>query len=178
FFAELSRHFVVALLAFIWMYVVPLPGIIIYDAGFARYSMTLASLLKLILIMVGILAGSGLAFRVINKVTGMITNFKATQLIKDIEEFEPTLEAANDYDHIGKLRALIADIAIYIDQGSYSYADRWIKDARKLLNSLKKTSTKSTTSTTHLAVEPTVILTLVSTVGTSIIAVVLLSLAG
>ena len=59
-FSTLMRHFVIAMFVLLWFYLVPIPGLLIFEAGLTRVTIPLGSLIAGVTFIIGSIVASGI----------------------------------------------------------------------------------------------------------------------
>lgn len=141
FVSEFNRAFVLALFVLIWFLIVPVPGLFIFTAGRYRISVELWAIVTFVAWSVGVvLAGFWLGRLVqwreqrgLGKRRGLETRVRETYQV-----FQDRLTRGENVaaDQCSALYALFTEMKLYIDQRSYAYAWRSLRQAEQLLRRL------------------------------------------
>ena len=137
FVSELSRSFVLALFVLLWFFVVPIPGLLVFQAADYRASMTLRTL---ILILSGTAAFALLAAwlgRLLERWVcrpwpghGLLARIERSHGAFQSLTQTPGLLSASE---ASSLYALFTDVQTYVDQHSYAYARRSLRLIDRIL---------------------------------------------
>jgi hypothetical protein len=139
FVSEWKRSFVLGLFTFMWFFVVPLPGLLVFKAlGGYRIWMSPGSLRNLALIACGVVFGSGVASLLLERWENL--GFTGSGLLasakRHYESFQSLAAEAGRLNpvQISHFYAMFTDTQTFLDQRSYAYAWRTL---RRLENALK-----------------------------------------
>jgi hypothetical protein len=131
FFSELRRSFVLGLFTFIWFFVVPMPGLLVFTVGGYRILMSLTRVLVLATAVVGgVLAAGSISLALEwwekyrakgNGLVGCIeTQYRAFQALASQQGKLTPVQSSHFY-------AMFTDVQTYFDQRSYAYAKRMLR---------------------------------------------------
>jgi hypothetical protein len=128
FISELSRSFVLGLFTFIWFFVVPMPGLLVFTApGGYRISISLAGVLTLTAGVLGGVLAAGCLSLLLERwekyrlgdgglVAAIEAQYRAFQSAAAAGRLSPWQTSL--------VQALFTDVQVYFDQRSYAYAKR------------------------------------------------------
>ncbi|MGA2864839.1 MAG: hypothetical protein ABSF95_10165 [Verrucomicrobiota bacterium] len=129
FICECSRSFVLGLFTFVWFFVVPMPGLLVFTApGGYRIWTLLSSVLLFAATALGVVFGAGILSLLLewwekNRLTGqgLVASIEAQYRSFQSLAAQPGKLAPVDTAH---LYAMFTDVQTYFDQRSYAYARR------------------------------------------------------
>jgi len=124
FVSEFARSFVLALFTFLWFFIVPIPGLLVFAApGGYRLSMPLATVIYGLLGAVGI----ALVWLGVSQMLEWLGGWRlASRIRRQHLQFQRSLRQPGRLTptEISSLYALFTDVQTYFDQRSYAYASR------------------------------------------------------
>ena len=141
FVSELSRSFVLGLFTFVWFFIVPIPGLLVFTApGGNRIMMPLARVLELAGGLAGVaLLGYGASLLLEHRARhgfagrGLWGRIEAQHRRFQLLAREPgRLTAAQ----LASLYALFTDVQTYVDQRGYAYARKTLDSIEQALNAV------------------------------------------
>jgi len=137
--SEFSRSLVLSLLVFLWLFVVPVPGLFVFTAGDYRVSLGLGNVVGLIAKIIGLaLLGSWIGGW-IQKVDASGTGKLAlrNRFVRAFAELRERLRSstAPSGPELASTLALFTDLQTYMDQRSYAYARKVLADVESKLRS-------------------------------------------
>jgi hypothetical protein len=138
FVSEWKRSFVLGLFTFMWFFIVPMPGLLVFKAlGGYRIWMSPGSLRNLALIACGVVFGSGVASLLLERwenlgLTGSGLLASAKRLY---ESFQSLANQAGRLSpvQISYFYAMFTDIQTFLDQRSYAFAWRTLRRLEQAL---------------------------------------------
>jgi hypothetical protein len=129
FISEWNRSFVLGLFTFLWFFVVPLPGLLVFTApGGYRVSMSLAGILDLAVTAVGVVLASGVVSLLLEQreLFGLRGDGLLTSVKRQYESF--LLKAARlSPVQMSRFYAMFTEIQTHFDQRSYAFAWRTLR---------------------------------------------------
>jgi hypothetical protein len=145
FVCEFNRSFVLGLFTFVWFFIVPIPGLLVFSAPFGyRFMLPLASVLKFAGVVLGtVLGGYGVSLLLEWMVQcglsggGLVGRIEAQHRRFQSLAREPgKLTSAQT----ASLYALFTDVQTYFDQRGYAYARRTLGLIEQTLNAVSSVS--------------------------------------
>jgi hypothetical protein len=138
FLSELSRSFVLGLFTFIWFFVVPMPGLLVFTApGDYRISISPAGVLTFsACVVAGVFAAACLSLLLETwEKHRLRDNGLAAAIDKQYRAFQVSLAKGRlSHWEKSKLYALFTDVQTYFDQRSYAYARRSLEHIARTLD--------------------------------------------
>jgi hypothetical protein len=147
--SEWKRSFVLGLFTFMWFFIVPMPGLLVFKAlGDYRIWMSPGSLLTFAIIACGVVVGSGVASLLLERWEnqGLVGPGLLASAKRHYESFQSLANQTGRLSpvQISHFYAMFTDTQTYLDQRSYAYARRTLQrleSALKLVGESKKQAT-------------------------------------
>ncbi|MBN9691225.1 MAG: hypothetical protein J0M24_13390 [Verrucomicrobia bacterium] len=131
---EYQRSVVLALLVFLWFFVVPVPGLFVFTAGAYKTSMSLAAILTgLSMVVIAVLAGHGVGrwVQILERSSRGNARLRprARAVYAELQRRQGDGELSAE--EISRALALFTDFKTYLDQRSDAYAERTLKQVEE-----------------------------------------------
>ncbi|MBF0533254.1 MAG: hypothetical protein HQL23_09220, partial [Candidatus Omnitrophica bacterium] len=137
--SEFWRNFVLGVFILLLFYIVPIPGLIVFQTAAARISLTLPDLMMNLGGVVAIMAVSGFLYYLLSGIFTWFATNRFERIYKGYETVENrwfnSSVLLNETDRLlaAKFRGHMADIMIYIEQKSEAFAHRSMNAMEEML---------------------------------------------
>jgi hypothetical protein len=130
--SEWKRSFVLGLFTFIWFFVVPMPGLLVFKAfGGYRIWMSPENLVEVAMIAFGVVVAAGGASLLLERWEnhGLAGNGLLARIKQGYQAFQLMASQAGRLSpvQVSEFYAMFTDIQTYLDQRSYAYAWRTLR---------------------------------------------------